>query len=45
MALLDSVKFYFIHFMPYPKPRSPGQWQGQWVDIPNHLFDPAEGQN
>ena len=42
MALLDSLQFYFMHFMPYAK-LPVGRTQGQWVDIPNTHFDPVEG--
>ena len=42
MALLDSLQFYFMHFMPYTK-LPPGRTLGQWVDIPNTHFDPVEG--
>ena len=42
MALLDSLQFYFMHFMPYTK-LPPDRTQGQWVDIPNAHFDPVEG--
>jgi alkanesulfonate monooxygenase SsuD/methylene tetrahydromethanopterin reductase-like flavin-dependent oxidoreductase (luciferase family) len=42
MSVLDRLQFYFMHFMPYPHVVS-GRSQGQWVDIPNTSFDPAEG--
>src|ERR1700716_990969 len=42
MSVLDRLKFYFMHFMPYPD-IVPGRPQGQWVDIPNAHFDPLKG--
>src|SRR5258707_10029611 len=42
MSALQPLQFYFMHFMPYPDV-APGRPQGQWVDIPNHRFDPRTG--
>jgi alkanesulfonate monooxygenase SsuD/methylene tetrahydromethanopterin reductase-like flavin-dependent oxidoreductase (luciferase family) len=42
MSVLDNLKFYFMHFMPYPD-IVPDRPQGQWVDIPNSHFDPEVG--
>ncbi len=43
MSVLDDLKFYFMHFMPYPDVE-PNRPNGQWVDIPNTRFDPEVGQ-
>jgi hypothetical protein len=42
MSKLQPLRFYFMHFMPYPDV-APGRPQGQWVDIPNQRFDPRTG--
>lgn len=44
----SALKFYFMHFMPYPYlPGDYGdrhKYPSSWVDLPNRLYDPAKGQ-
>jgi alkanesulfonate monooxygenase SsuD/methylene tetrahydromethanopterin reductase-like flavin-dependent oxidoreductase (luciferase family) len=48
MAPSSALKFYFMHFMPYPDlPGDYGnrdKYPSSWVDLPNRLYDPAKGQ-
>src|SRR5579885_896050 len=47
MAQASALKFYFMHFMPYPAlPDDYGdrrKYPSSWVDLPNRLYDPARG--
>ncbi|MGH7907990.1 MAG: LLM class flavin-dependent oxidoreductase, partial [Candidatus Binataceae bacterium] len=44
----SDLKFYFMHFMPYPHlPEDYAdhkKYPSSWVDLPNKLYDPAKGR-
>ena len=42
MSVMSELKFYLMHFMPYPD-IAPNMPNGQWVDIPNTRFDAKVG--
>lgn len=42
MAVPENLKFYLMHFMPYPDVES-DRPDGQWVDIQNTRFDARVG--
>jgi len=47
VAPSSALKFYFMHFMPYPSlPHDYNdrhKYPSSWVDLPNRLYNPARG--
>jgi len=47
MSVIDDLKFYFFHFMPYvflpPDYEDHKKYPSMWVDFSNRFYDPVKG--